>query len=346
MVNIDSSSSPDAPDQASAPAPEKRPSDKLVPEMREVLEELKRLGARPLSTLSVEQARAQPGPVDAAESLERQRGVDRSAEGSVQARELSIPSPNGPVRVRAHVPNGPSGPYPAILYFHSGGFVIGSIDAYEQTARRLALRTGAIVLAVNYHKAPEYPFPAAQEDAWAAYLWAREQLETLGGDCDRIAVLGESAGGNLAANVAIRAVAEHVAPPSIQVLLYPLAGSDMNTASYRENADSVPLGKAGMMWFFKYAFSDEAAKGDPRIDLVGRSDLNGLPATTIITGDLDPLRSEGQLFADHLRAAGVSINAINLEGIGHEFFGMSELVPAAKYAMDVVVADLRRALKL
>ena len=158
--------------------------------------------------------------------------------------------------------------------------------------------------------------------------------------------MGESAGGNLAANVAIRAVAEHVAAPSIQVLLYPLAGSDVDSASYRENADSVPLGKAGMMWFFKYAFSDQEAQRDPRIDLVGRSDLSGLPATTIITGDLDPLRSEGQIFADHLQAAGVSVNAINLEGIGHEFFGMSELVPAAKYAMDVVVADLRRALKL
>ena len=126
MVNIDSASSPDAPDQAGNPASEKHPSDKLVPEMRNVLDELKRLGARPLSQLSVEQARAQPGPIDAAQSLERQRGVDRTAEGNIQAKELSIPSPNGPVRVRAYIPNGQGGPFPAVLYFHSGGLSAAS----------------------------------------------------------------------------------------------------------------------------------------------------------------------------------------------------------------------------
>ncbi|MEZ2126737.1 MULTISPECIES: alpha/beta hydrolase [unclassified Sinorhizobium] len=294
----------------------------------------------------MEEARAQLGPADAANSLELLRGLDRTAEAKIQTKDLAISSPNGPVRVRIYTPDGREGPYPAIIYFHSGGFVIGNIDAYDQTARRLALHAGAIVLAVDYYKAPEHPFPAAHEDAWAAYLWARDQLETLGGDKERIAVLGESAGGNLAANVAIRAIAENVEAPLIQLLLYPLAGNDMNSASYRENADSIPLGKAGMMWFFKHAFSDPLAQNDPRINLAGRGDLDGLPATTIITGDLDPLRSEGQIFADRLRAAGVAVNAQNMEGLGHEFFGMSKLVPGAKYAMELVVDHLKQAFKL
>lgn len=336
MAGIDATSSPNT-TQA------KRPLDKLVPQMREVLDELKRLGARPLSQLSVEEARAQSGPADAANSLELQRGLDRTAEAEIQAKELAIPSPNGPVRMRVYTPDGSGGPYPAIIYFHSGGFVIGSIETYDQTARRLALHADAIVLAIDYHKAPEHPFPAAHEDAWAAYLWARDQLETLGGDKERIAVLGESAGGNLAANVAIRAIAEKVGPPLIQLLLYPLAGYDMNSASYRENAASLPLGKAGMIWFFKHTFSDAAAQHDPRIDLVGRSDLRGLPATTIVTADLDPLRSEGQILADRLRAAGVTVNAKNVEGVGHEFFCMNKLVPEAKYAMESVVTDLKQA---
>ncbi|MDL2403886.1 alpha/beta hydrolase [Rhizobium mayense] len=316
------------------------PSARLDPDMREVLAELKRLGARPLAELTVEEARAQPGPADAANALELKRGFDRTAELEVDAQDGVISSPNGSIPITIYRPKLARTALPIILYFHSGGFVIGSVRTSDLTTRRLALNGEAIVVSVDYRKAPEHPIPAAHDDAWAAYLWLLDQVESLGGDKTRIVVMGESAGGNLAANVAIRAVVVRVDPPACQILLYPVAGHNMDTLSYRENADSAPLGKRAMAWFFRHAFAGPGATNDPRISLADRDDLAGLPPTLLITANLDPLRSEGQALAASLRGAGVPVNALNIEGLGHEFFCMSKLVPGAKFAMETVLAAI------
>lgn len=316
----------------------------MVAEMREVLDELESMGAKPLSQLSVAEARTQASPADAANAVELRRGIPRSNDAEIRAEDIFISSDRGALSVRVYRPPGNRLRYPGILFFHSGGFVIGDVATYDQTARRLALGANALVFAVNYQKAPEHPFPAAHDDAWAAYGWTLDNIETFSGDRNRIAVVGESAGGNLAANVAIRAIAEGLGPPPVaQVLVCPLADSDMESQSYRENAGSRPLGRAAMEWFFNYTFSDAAARNDPRIKLAERSDLGDLPFTTIITADLDPLRSEGQLFADRLRDARVTVDARNVAGVGHEFFCMNKLVPEAGFAMDTVIANLKHA---
>ncbi|MBB3595163.1 acetyl esterase/lipase [Rhizobium sp. BK529] len=320
---------------------------KLAPEMQQVLSELHRLGALPLPQLSVQRARAQPGPADAANSLEIASGINRSPELSLRSHDVFVPVSGDRIPLRIYSPANGVGPYPVVLYFHSGGFVIGSIDVYDMTARRLALHGEVLVVAVDYRKAPEYPFPAAHEDAWHAYLWLIDRASGFGGDPRRIILMGESAGGNLAANVALRAAAEKASMPVSQILVYPLAGGSLDTPSYHANAESVPLGKATMEWFFRHAFADPSAMRDPRINLVEYplQDLSHIPPALIITADLDPLRSEGQMYREHLRKAGVPVNALNIEGLAHEFFCMNALVPGARFAMQSVVAAIRQQLQ-
>ena len=199
------------------------------------------------------------------------------------------------------------------------------------------------MISVEYRHAPEHKFPAAHEDAWNAYVWAVENVHTLNGDAERIAVAGESAGGNLAANVALMAKKNETVMPVHQLLVYPVAGSDMNTESYQENAEAKPLGKADMEWFVKNTVSSMDDAKDPRLNLVGRDDLADLPSATVITAEIDPLRSEGQAYAAKLEEAGVKVNAKTYPGVTHEFFGMAKVVPAAKEATDMAVADLKAA---
>jgi acetyl esterase/lipase len=319
----------------------------LAPEMQQVLSELHRLGALPLPQLSVDRARAQPGPADAANSLEVAFGIDRSAELSLRSHDLFVPISGGRIPVRIYSPGNGEVPYPVVLYFHSGGFVIGSIDVYDMTARRLALQADVLVVSVDYRKAPECPFPAAHDDAWQAYLWLIDRASGFGGDPKRIALVGESAGGNLAANVALRAALEKIEMPACQILLYPLASGSLDSPSYHDNAESAPLGKAGMEWFFRHAFADPSAMHDPRINLVKNPPqaLRDTAPALIITADLDPLRSEGQMYGEHLRKAGVPVDALNIEGLAHEFFCMNALVPGARFAMQSVVGAIRQRLQ-
>ncbi len=312
------------------------------PQMQVVLDAMKALEAKPLHTLSVPDARMQASAADAARTVQRDKKISPLPEAKVATKDIAIPSAGGALPARVYIPEG-KGPFPVVLYFHGGGWVVADINTYDATPRALALGAKAIVVSADYHHAPESKFPAQHDDAWAAYTWTVESIHTLNGDASRIAVAGESAGANLAANVALMAKEKKTTLPVHQLLVYPIAGNDMNTPSYQENANASPLGKADMEWFVANVFKSKEQTSDPRINLVGRNDLSGLPGATVVAAQIDPLRSEGQAYAEKMKAAGVAVNLINVDGVTHEFFGMAKVLDKAKTAVDAANADLAKA---
>ncbi|MEO6298009.1 MAG: alpha/beta hydrolase [Paracoccaceae bacterium] len=315
---------------------------KPTAEMQVVLDKLKSLGAKPIHSQTVAQVRAQPTPADAVAAVMKDMGIKPGPEANIATRDMMIKGAAGDIPARIYTPPG-KGPFPVIVYFHGGGWVIANIDTYDASARSLALGAKAVVVSAHYRQGPENVFPAAHDDAYAAYVWAVENSGKLNGDATRMAVAGESAGANLAANVAIKARDNKITIPVYQLLVYPIAGNDMNTPSYIENSDAAPLGKADMAWFVKYAFTKMEDAADTRVNLVAHTDLKGLPPATVITAQIDPLRSEGQAFGQALMAAGVPVDMKNYDGVTHEFFGMGAVVPEAKQAMDLATKDLRTA---
>ena len=314
-----------------------------APEMQFVLEKLAELGAKPLHTLTVDQARAQPTPADAVAAVMADKGIDAGPASEIVTSDIVIPGPAGDIKARVYTPPG-DGPFPVIVYYHGGGWVIADIDTYDASARALSLGVGAVVVSSHYRQGPEDVFPAAHDDAYAAYVWVVENAGTLNGDSARMVIAGESAGANLAANVAIMARDAKITQPLHQLLVYPIAGNDMNTPSYLENADAAPLGKADMAWFVDHAFAAIADAADQRVNLVGRDDLADLPPATLITAQIDPLRSESVAYGEALTAAGVKVDMKNYDGVTHEFFGMGAVVPQAVEAMEFAVAQLRASL--
>ena len=316
---------------------------KPAAEMQSVLDKLAELGAKPLHTLTVDQARAQPTPADAVAAVMADKGIDAGPAADIATSEIVIPGPAGDIKARVYTPPG-DGPFPVIVYYHGGGWVIANIDTYDASARALSLGVGAVVVSSHYRQGPEDVFPAAHDDAYAAYVWVVDNAGSLNGDSARMVIAGESAGANLAANVAIMARDAKITQPLHQLLVYPIAGNDMNTPSYLENADAAPLGKADMAWFVDHAFAAMDDAADPRVNLVGRDDLTDLPPATVITAQIDPLRSESIAYGEALKAAGGKVEMMNYDGVTHEFFGMGAVVPQAVEAMGFAVAQLRAAL--
>ncbi|TCP88286.1 acetyl esterase/lipase [Rhizobium sp. PP-CC-2G-626] len=315
---------------------------KPTTEMQAVLDKLAALDAKPFSTLSVPEARSQATPADAARAIQWDKRLSTDPEAQVTTRDIAIPSKAGGLAARVYIPGG-KGPFPVVVYYHGGGWVVADINVYDGAPRALALGANAIVVSVEYRHAPEHKFPAAHEDAWTAYQWIVENIHELNGNADKIAVAGESAGGNLAANVALMAKSMKTKQPVHQLLVYPVAGNDMNTPSYTENANAKPLGKADMEWFVKNAFASMDETSDERLNLVGRTDLAGVAPATLIMAQIDPLRSEGEAYAAKLKDAGVKVETKTYPGVTHEFFGMAKVVPEAKQAMDMAIADLTAA---
>ncbi|WP_200940941.1 alpha/beta hydrolase [Devosia sp. Leaf420] len=313
-------------------------------DMKAVLDALAELEAKPFHTLSVPEARNQASPADAARTVQRDKKIPSEPEALVETKDIAIPGPMGALPARVYMPpDAGEGPLPVIVYFHGGGWVVADINVYDSTPRALAIGSKAIVISVDYRHAPEWKFPAAHDDAWTAYEWVVENIHTMNGDAARIAVAGESAGANLAANVALMAKDREATLPVYQLLVYPIAGTDTETESYLENAEAKPLGKPDMEWFFDHVLENPEQASDPRLNLVGRDDLAGLPPATVITAQIDPLRTEGETYAEDLDAAGVAVNALHYDGVTHEFFGMAKVVPEAKEAVDAANADLTAA---
>lgn len=312
------------------------------PDMQKVLDALGSLGGKPMETLSPAEARTQPTPADAVKKVLEAQGKSTAPEPVASVENRTFAGPAGQVPLRIYWPSG-SGPFPVILYIHGGGWVIANLDTYDSSARALTNAAQAIVVSTHYRQAPEHPYPAAHDDTFAAYVWTIKNAQSLKGDPARIAVAGESAGGNMAAVVSIRARDRKVALPVHQLLVYPVAGTDMHTESYRQHANAKPLNKPMMAWFATHYLGGAAMTGNPDINLATRQDLAGLPATTIVTADIDPLRSEGQMLAGALKKAGVAVVAQNFEGSTHEFFGMGAVVTDAKDAVAFAASELKKA---
>ena len=327
-------------DPKAAPTAAVDPMTTLDPDMKAVMDQLVAMNGKPIPSLSAEEARRQPTPADAVVALLQKQGKSTAPEEVGKIINRTIPGPGGALPVRVYTPKSGKAPYPVVVYFHGGGFVIATIDTYDASARGLANGAGAIVVAVEYRKAPENKFPAAHDDALATYEWTLHNAASLGGNPKKIALVGESAGGDLAAWVSIAARDKKEPLPVHQVLVYPIAGADMTTASYVENANAKPLDKAMMAWFGEKYFRTSADGNDPRIDLV-HANLAGLPPTTIINAQVDPLRSDGEALASRMRAANVTVEQKTFAGVTHEFFGMGVAVSKAKDAMEMATSKLK-----
>ncbi len=314
---------------------------KAEPEMQAVLDAHAALKPKPLETSTPQEARQQPSPADAVKALLKQQNKKTAPEKVADVDNRSIDGPGGKIKLRIYRPAG-DGPFPVIVYYHGGGWVIADLDTYDASPRALANAAKAIVVSSHYRQAPEHKFPAAHEDAMAAYSWVLAHAAEIKGDPNRVAVAGESAGGNLAAAVSIMARDQRVKLPVHQLLIYPVTDTAMDTESYRENADAKPLGKAGMEWFAKHAINP-GDKNNPILAVLRNPDLRGLPPATIITAQIDPLRSEGQAYAEKLKAAGVAVAYRNYEGVAHEFFGMGAVVTKAKDAVAFAAENLQSA---
>ncbi len=316
-------------------------------DMATVLKKLGDLGVKPIESRSVEEARAQPSPADAVKAVLKDEGKDPAAlmaAMKVSKKDMAYPTAGGTQLVRIYTPESAgSGPLPVIVYYHGGGWVIATVDTYEASAMALAKKANAIVASVEYRHAPENRFPAAHEDALAAYKWVLANAGQFGGDPARVAVAGESAGGNLAANVAIMARDGNLQKPTHMLLVYPVAGTDMNTPSYIQNQNAMPLSKGAMGWFVDKTLSKPDDAKSPMLNLTTMADLKGLPSATVVTDSIDPLMSEGKMLAEKLKAAGVPTTYRNYEGVTHEFFGMAPVVSDAEKAQDAAAHDLREA---
>ena len=221
--------------------------------------------------------------------------------------------------------------------------MIADVNVYDASAKGICEGAEAIVVSVEYRKGPENKFPAAHSDAFAAYQWVLKNAASFKADPSKIALVGESAGGNLACNVSIMARDKKIQLPLYQVLVYPVANNDMNSPSYVKNQNAKPLNKAMMEWFTKNYLPNPSMSSDPRISLVN-ADLKNLPPTTIIGAEIDPLMSDGEMLRDKLKSAGVNVNYKLYSGVTHEFFGMATLLKEAKEAQELAVNDLKSAL--
>ena len=333
---------PAAPESAMAPMGMTARPDA---DMQAVLDAQSALGARPIETLTVQQARTQPSPADAVNRVKTMMGMSTAPDASVTTRDLTYPTGGATQPVRVYKPAGATGAnLPVIVYYHGGGWVIANLDVYDATPRSMAKNLNAIVVSVEYRKGPENKFPAFYEDAENAWKWVQENAASWGGDPRNVAIAGESAGGNLALNVAIAARDGGWVQPKAILAVYPIADANPQLASKMENTASLPLRTATLGWFGQYALRSPADQTDPRYNLVA-ANLRGLAPVTIVNAQIDPLRSDGETLMGALRTAGVPVERRVWDGSVHEFFSMADVVADAREAQGWSFGRLRMALR-
>lgn len=313
----------------------------LDADAQEVVDQIAASGPPP-NVVTPQEARMGPSVKDAALAVAKKRGLSTDPEPVAKVENRTIPGPGGAIPVRVYTPSG-SGPFPVIVYFHGGGWVLFSTDVYDASCRGLTNQAGAVVVSVDYRLGPENRFPAAHDDAYTAYRYVLANAGQFGGDPKRVAVAGESAGGNLAASTCIRAKMEGAPQPVYQLLVYPITNYAFDTPSYNENAEAVPLSAPLMMWFFRYYLNNAQDGANPLVSILRAPDLRGLAPATVITDDVDPLRDEGQAYAQRLRDAGVPVKTMNYSGVMHEFFSMPMVIAKSRQAQAMAGADLKAA---
>jgi acetyl esterase len=288
-------------------------------------------------------------PVDAARGLYRQI----LAAADVPPADVAVQEPRGqlgasPVRLRVYTPHGAAGALPLIVYWHGGGYALGDLDGYDNVCRQLCLDTGAIVASAAYRLAPEHPFPAAQEDAWAALQWVAEHARRFGGDPSRLAVAGDSAGAVLATVAAIQARDAGGPAIAFQALMYPpAAGGHEGGYTLRvEHADGPTLTLRTMEYFNRHCFGDQGRAPDWRGAPLLAPDLAGLPPTLLQLAAHDPLRDEALAYGHALQQAGNEVTIVEFLGLAHGYVSMGGGIAAARLAQQQFAAALRQALGL
>jgi acetyl esterase len=291
-------------------------------------------GATPVELMSIEEGRAaleervrltggQPSPVE--------RVYDTSADG-----------PAGPVRVRVYHPR-PAQRLPGVVFIHGGGWVRGSLQTHDIACRALANAAECVVVSVDYRMAPEHKFPAAIDDSFAATRWVAEHAADLGIDASRLAVAGDSAGGQLAAAVALLARASDGPRLACQILIYPVTDHNLDTRSYVSNATGYGLTREAMRFYWQHYLRSDADGDDPRASPLRASDLSGLPPALVITAEYDPLCDEGRAYADRLRDAGVPVTYSEYAGLTHGFVTSMGAIDRGHDAVREMAGALRSA---
>jgi acetyl esterase len=265
--------------------------------------------------------------------------------GSV--RDLVAEGPHGPIPLRAYRPAGvpEATRLPVYVYFHGGGWVIGDLSTHDVLCRQLTAASGMSVISVDYRLAPEHKFPAAADDAWAATKWIAARAAELGVDATKMAVGGDSAGGNLAAVVALMARDAGGPALKLQVLLYPVTDVMRETRSYADFAEGYMLTRDSMRWFIAHYLRSKDDASDWRVSPLRAPSLAGLPPALIVTAGFDPLRDEGEMFAGRLRDAGVTVDYVCYGGMVHGFAGMGKLIDTAQRVVALVGDALRHAMR-
>ena len=310
----------------------------LHPQIQEVLKVMAAANLRPIEAMTPAEAREQM------EATARARKAEPLPVARVE--ERAMPGPGGPIRLRLYWPNAssPGGPVPAIVYYHGGGHVIGSLDTHDLIARNLCAGAEALVASVDYRMGPEHRFPAAVEDSFAALQWLHGNAATLGADPNRLGVHGDSAGANLAAVVALMARDAGGPRLRLQSLVYPVADYTMSTPSYEKFATGCGiLTREAMAWFQQHYLRSPADAQDWRASPIRAPNLAGVAPAIVITAECDVLHDEGQGYAEALRRAGVAVEYREYPGMIHAFFGMVPAVDDAMNAQRTVWAAFKRA---
>jgi acetyl esterase/lipase len=309
----------------------------LDPIATKILKMTAAAGSADVSRLSVSQLR------DGFHHLARMIDIKNAPIGKVEDRML--PGPAGPLRARIYTPQEASpADMPGLVYFHGGGGIFGSIDTHDGLCRMLSNDSGCITISVDYRQAPEHKFPAALEDSYAATQWVIDQARELGVDPYRLAVGGDSAGGGIAAAICQIARLGHGPRPALQVLLCPVMDMKGNTNSRHAFSEGYFLNKTIIDWMLNNYCGPDADLDDPRLSPLRATDLSDLPPAHIHTAEFDPLRDEGQLYADLLRQSGIPVRYTCHEGMIHHFYGMAGVIPYARTAMSAAGAAIKSAL--
>ena len=307
----------------------------LDPQMQAILNQAAAAGGKPFHAMSPSEARQAIDVMFAAF-----RG-NPAPVGKVEDRKL--PGPSGEIPVRIYTPSG-RGPFGILIYFHGGGWVIGNIETHDSLCRDLTNQAGVVTVSVDYRLAPEHKFPAGPEDCYAVTKWIGGNAALLNGEAGRIAVGGDSAGGNLSAVVALMARERGGPKIAYQALIYPATDAANNTPSQKEfGQDGYILSKSDMDWFYgHYLNSGDAA--NPLVSPARAKDFSGLPPALVLTAAYDPLRDEGEAYGESLRKAGVVVKISRYEGVCHGFVSMAAALDAGKKAVAEIASELKKAI--
>jgi acetyl esterase len=310
---------------------------KIDPGAQQVIDLIKAVGRPPYETVGHMEARRL--------YLEARRVLQPDPPPIGEMRDLTMPGPAGPISIRLYRarPGKAGDKQPALIYFHGGGWVIGNLDSHDGVCRGLANGADCTVLSVDYRLAPEHKFPAAVEDAVAATQWIAENSNQLGIDADRLAVGGDSAGGNLAAVCAILARDEGHPKLAFQLLIYPCTAPEPETPSHRKFAEGHLLTRNTITWFYKQYTRTSKEHYDFRFAPLVAEDLSNLPPALVLVAGYDPLRDEGVDYARRLIEGGNRVSLINYEGMVHGFLLMGGAIDAAKRALAQSAAVLHHA---